>query len=368
MIEQDKITSHQFKLLVVLFTIGSAILYIPATLAGDAKQDAWIAGLLGVLFSILLVILYNALAYRFPDMNFAEYSEIILGKWLGKFVTTIYSICFFFLASYLLRDIGDFITIKILPETPIEAILTIFAVTLVLCTRLRLKTMALASEIVYPFAIFIILFLFIAVAPQIDFNNIFPIYENGYKPIVLAALPFITVPILQLSVFLMIFPYVENKNSTGKAFLIGAFTGGMILVVFTLIAILVMGVALISNQYFPSYALAQRISIGNFLERIEVIMSEVWFFTIFFKLIISFYAAILAFSHVVNLKDYKPIILPAGMLLVELSILIYPNSSYTIHFASRDLLTLNATPGLFIPFLLLLVAVLRKKNYSIKKK
>ncbi|WP_051005515.1 GerAB/ArcD/ProY family transporter [Paenisporosarcina sp. TG-14] len=90
MIEKVKISQYQFAILVMMFTVGSSILIIPAGLAKEAKEDAWIAALLGIGVGVVLVFLYSALGNRFPDMNLAEYSEVILGKWLGKLVSILY--------------------------------------------------------------------------------------------------------------------------------------------------------------------------------------------------------------------------------------------------------------------------------------
>ncbi|MDQ0493801.1 MULTISPECIES: GerAB/ArcD/ProY family transporter [Paenibacillus] len=45
---QIKISARQLLILTILFTIGSTILIIPSGMALVAKQDAWIATLVGV--------------------------------------------------------------------------------------------------------------------------------------------------------------------------------------------------------------------------------------------------------------------------------------------------------------------------------
>ena len=48
MLKDVKISVRQFAVLVMIFTIGTTILVIPSGLAADAKQDAWLAAMLGV--------------------------------------------------------------------------------------------------------------------------------------------------------------------------------------------------------------------------------------------------------------------------------------------------------------------------------
>lgn len=68
---------------------------MPPAFAAHAKQDAWISAILGVGIGLLLVILYNALGSSFPNMTLAEYSEKVLGKWIGKTVSLLFFSYFF---------------------------------------------------------------------------------------------------------------------------------------------------------------------------------------------------------------------------------------------------------------------------------
>jgi len=56
--EKAKISAVQLFILMVLFELGSALL-VP--LAIDAKQDAWLAILLGMVFSFVLLLIYHKL-------------------------------------------------------------------------------------------------------------------------------------------------------------------------------------------------------------------------------------------------------------------------------------------------------------------
>ena len=63
---------------------------IPSLLAERAKQDAWLAAIVATACGLLLVCLYNALGSRYPDLNLAEYSERVFGKWIGKTVSLLF--------------------------------------------------------------------------------------------------------------------------------------------------------------------------------------------------------------------------------------------------------------------------------------
>ena len=78
--EKEIISSRQFTIVTFLYSIGTAILIIPSSITGAAKQDAWIAASIGVLLSLLLVKLFLTLANQTPSLNFIEANEKILGR------------------------------------------------------------------------------------------------------------------------------------------------------------------------------------------------------------------------------------------------------------------------------------------------
>ncbi|KKI88445.1 hypothetical protein WQ54_31480 [Bacillus sp. SA1-12] len=358
MLENGVISVRQFQIFVFVFTIGSSILYIPSALAAEAKQDAWIAAGFGVIIGLLVVKLITSVAKLYPNLNFAQYTEVVLGKWIGKLVNLAFFFNFYMISAFVLRDVGDFVTTLLMPETPIQAILILFIVVVIMGIRLGLETLARAAEIIYPLLIIMIFILLIALTPEIKFTNIQPLFKSDVKTIVRASLPFIAVPFFQISVFLMIIPYVHKKKGAEKKFFSGAFKAGILLIVFTVFSILVLGVDITAREFYPTFSLSQKINIGNFLQRLEAVTASIWFISIFFKLSICFYASVLSLAHTLKLKDYKVLSFPLGMILVVLSIVVYPNIVYTGEFI-KWMVYYFGTMGLVIPITLLGVSILR---------
>ncbi|SDN03743.1 spore germination protein KB [Paenibacillus sp. yr247] len=356
---KEKIGSRQFTILVIFFTIGSSILISPSMLTGEARQDAWMASILGIVVGIGLVYLYQKLGARFPESTLVHMNEIILGKWLGKIVSLL--TCFFFLllASLVLRNIGDFMTSMIIPDTPIQFIHIIFLSISVIGIRLGIETIARAGEVFFPWLMLFIFIIGITLVPLIKLKHIQPIGENGVKHIILATYHFVGTPFLELIVLLMILPCANHIKSIGKTFVIGVLIAGVVLFLLTALSVLVMGVDITTRQIYPTYILAKKINVGKFLERLEVIVAGIWFLTIYFKLTLCFYAATLGLSQTFRLTEYKPLTLPLGMLIVSLSILVYPNITYFQNFASQSWPPFAFCYGFVLPVLLLITAKLR---------
>ncbi|MDD9270588.1 GerAB/ArcD/ProY family transporter [Paenibacillus sp. GCM10023248] len=359
MMEFSKITVRQFTLLVVLFTVGSAILYVPGLLAGEAKQDAWLSALFGSGVGVLIAFLLKTLAARFPNLSLPEYSEKILGIWLGRAVSAIFFLYFFLLSAQLLRDVGDFMLAQIMPETPLYAILLLFLAVVLLAIHSGLETIARAVEVFFPLLVLLVLVLFVGLLPKMHIEHILPVLEFGYKPIVRASLPFIAVPFLQLSVFLVIMPAVTQAKEAGRALVLGTLSGALFLVLFTTFCLLVMGVGLTASKAYPSYALAMQIHIGEIFQRVESMMAILWLLCIFFKLSLCFYASIRFYANTFKITEAKPLLLPLGLILVVLAIIIYPSVAFTIAIVQTAFAHFLPI-GFVIPLVLLVVAYARR--------
>jgi spore germination protein KB len=361
-IEKGRIGVHQFTILTILFTIGSSILIAPSGLALEAKQDAWIASAVGLLGGIVMVILYNCITFRFPRTTLVKYSQDVLGKWLGSLVAFLYFGYFFILSALVLRNIGDFMTTQVLPNTPVQYIHIVFLGVIIMGLRNGLETFTRTAEIFLPWVIFFFLIMVLLLPPKFQVGHLLPIFGSGIKPIVRASIPVFSTPYMELVVFLMFFPYVNNSPKARKAFLVGTFIGGVMLITISLLSILVLGADLTARHMYPSYSLAKKISIGSFLERLEVIMAGIWFITIYFKLAICFYASTMTFAELFKLKEARSLYLPFGIILIVLSIIVYPDAAYYIYFGSKIDFPYSLPFAILFPLFILVVAIIRKKK------
>jgi spore germination protein KB len=332
MLDNGKISSRQYSALIALYVIGSAILNVPSMIAGIAKQDSWIAALLALVVVLLILPMYIQLGNRFSHENFTWYLEKVLGKWLGKIVALLFFVSFPFLIAVLsLRNLGDFMTIQIMPETPIQAIHIFFVIIVIMGVRLGLEPMARSAEIFFPVVIFLFLIFVLLISPQIHIENVQPILERGLQPVINGSLIFIGYPLLEPIILITLFPMVKSTDRNGRALFTGIIIAAIVLIAFTTLSILVLGPSVASNAY-PSYALAKYISIAHFLERIEVIIAVIWFITLFVRLSLLVYITVLGIAQTLNLKEYRFLTLPISIILVIFSQVVFPNTAYFMEF------------------------------------
>ncbi|MFJ7729242.1 endospore germination permease [Neobacillus sp. NPDC097160] len=351
---------HQFTVLVIFFGVGTSILIAPASLAADAKQDAWISSIIGFALGVFQLAIYIALANRFPQKTLIEVNELVFGKWVGKIFSFFYISFFFVLCVGLLGDIGNFLTTEVLPETPIDFIMASLLVVVIFATRLGLVVIARGAEIFFPWVIFMFGLLVLMLVPQIELRKIQPVLENGFLPVLKAAFPFTSLQ--EFVVMMMLYPFVIKSQKTAKAFYFGYTFSGVVLIIIMLLCILVLGPGLTAENIYPSFSLAKKVNIANFFERVEVIIGGLWFITITFKLIITFYATLLGTSQLLRFKSYEFMTVPVAIFLIVTVLTSYTNIVFVMDFLDRVWPSYAYTFLIILPLLTLIMAWIGKKK------
>lgn len=368
MMQNIKINSYQFFVLVTFFSMGTSILIIPSILAEGVKQDAWIVAIFGTIIGVSVIWLFCFIAQQFPNLTFIQINEKILGKWIGKAVSLLFVSMSIIYAASLLFYSGTFLNIHLMPNTPMVALNILLALVIIIGVRLGLETIARSAEIFLFlfFALFILLVLFIL--PEIKLENIQPVFEAGPIPIIQSSIPLIEVTSVNAIVLLMIFPaFINNIKHAKKSFYIGYLIGGCVIIILTFLSIAVLGAYSTAAEYHPSYELAKRINVGNFIQRIEALMAGLWILALYFKATIYFYVSVFGVAQLFNLKDYRSLTIPFGVVVVIISLVLYPNVVYQQKWNATIGVFYSYSIGVALPLILIVVNSIRKTHLKKEK-
>ncbi|BFT75740.1 endospore germination permease [Paenibacillus sp. P36] len=367
MLEKGQISSRQFGVLLCLYTIGNAIIYSPPQLIFLAKQDAWLSIIVGLLAGMLLIVLYSKLGGKFPNLNFAQYSEQILGRFFGK-LAALAALSFVYISTlYPLWGISDFLATRMLSKTPIEVIISITVIMVAFSVILGLETISRVSEILFPWTLLFLFLVILMLIPQMKPTNFLPILEEGMKPTIRGSVQFLSFPLTAVFNFLMLLPYANNVSKAKKAYYLGTAIGGAVIWMVTITNIAVLGVSLALGSIYPTYDMAQKINIGDFLQRAEAIIAIIWFVTQYFYTVINFYITTLILAQLLGLKETRPLVLPIGVISVPLANVLIPNIPYSFTFTNKVWPAYAFTVTLLLPLLMLLIAKLRHLPKQTKK-
>jgi spore germination protein KB len=356
-----KISVRQFQILVFFYTIGTTILIIPTGLAKDAGQDAWIAAILGVALGAVFVWLYVKLGKFMKDMNFIQFSKYALGNVLGTVVSAVYVFFGFIGAATILYYVGKFLTTQIFVNTPIHFIHMLMALTAIMAIRLGIETISRTAEIFFPWFVLLFVIMVAFLMPDARIENMQPVLEAGAKPMFRAAINLMATSTLPLIALFMIFPSnVADRDQLGRAYVSAVVFGGLFIVGISLACIAVLGPEVTARLVFPGYSLAKKVSIGNFLQRVESIFAAIWIIAIFFKLILYFNVCTAGIAQLTGMRDDRPVVLPLGLILVVYGNVVYPNEAYRQEWDSTTWFPYIFTVAIVVPLLLIVGAWLKK--------
>ncbi|GGA29110.1 GerAB/ArcD/ProY family transporter [Paenibacillus physcomitrellae] len=359
MINQNQIFPRQFFVLTFGLVVGTSILVTPSGLAHTAREDAWMASLVSLSINVLTVLLYIGITRLYPGRTIFQIHEDVLGKALGKLLNLLYLFYFLILTGTLLGNLGFFLSSEMMPETPIEAIQIIFLVAAIVCAHKGIIILARVSELMFPWIILLFLILVGALIPQIHWNYIKPVLEDGWIPVFKAGIH--SSMFEEMIVMLTFISMVNEKKSRERLYVMGTITGGLVLSIIVLLSVLVLGIEQTENSTFPAFALAKTINVGNFFQRVEGILITIWILTFFIKISLLFLSMLHGLQVTFGLKDHKPFIYPLAILFVIVAWNTYTNTVYVANIIQSVWVGYATLHLAAIPMIIWLIGWVRRK-------
>lgn len=360
-VEKGRISNVQLTVIVMLFSVGDSILIIPSVMTAIAERSAWISALATIGAGTLICLFYAGIQRRFPGMTPVEISQAVLGRWLGGAMSFFYVFGFIFLlVPLVMRELADFMETQILPTTPVEVVYILFLFIVTYGVRAGLESLSRTAEIFAPWVIMLSFLLVVLVVPDAKLFRIEPAFYTGIPSVLGGIYPFLAYSYLQVGVLMMLFPYVKNPKNIGANLLIGTGLAGLFIAAVVYFCLTVFGPSVTADLTYPSYLLARKIEIGEFLQRIEVIMAIIWLFTLFFKLSYSLYGTCLGAAQLFGMRDMKMFVYPLAIAAVIIANRAAPNIIAFRRIANSTYPLFDFTFAILLPLMLFFVGAIRK--------
>lgn len=352
--EKARISSIQLFLLLFGFLFGSTVILHPTS---SAKNDAWLAILLGGVGGALLMGIYVAIALLNPSRTLVEILRDRFGKFVGNAVSILYIWYFIHIASLVFRNFGEFIATVTFPETPMIVVIGLFAVLLVYEVNSGVEVMGRLSELFVPVIPVVVLIISLSLITTRDFTAFLPMLENGMAPVLNAAFGFITFPFGETIAFLMLFPHLNKKGNLKKVTALSLlFKVALSLSIF-IRDISVLGSDLMYQATFTPHLTALLIPGLN----VEPLVDINLLIGGGIKISVCIYAAVKALSQVLGINDYRKLTAAITTFCVVLSIWVYENVLEMFSWVEKVWPYYSIPFQIVIPLLLLFLS-LRKRN------
>ena len=280
--------------------------------------------ILAALIGYATVYIAYKLHKLYPNKRLSNSVNKLLVGFAGKF--SVFYTCFFYIpvTGEILRGYGDFIADSFMVNTPIIVIMASMVILCALIVRGGIEVLGRVAELFLPVFIFPICILIILLSADLDFKNIFPILGDGIMPPLKGAI----IPGGWFSEFFLIIfllPFLADMKKGMKYGMMTVFAVMMTLVVVNLIVLFVLG-STTSSKVYPLMNVSRYVSFGEFFEHLESAVMAIWVVGAFVKISVFFYAAALSTAQWLNLSDYRPVVWPIGIFIVEFAFWSFPSS------------------------------------------
>jgi len=104
------ISNYQLSILTSVFVVGASPLIIPTLVASVAGRDSWLSIICAAIVGLLVVWVNIYLAELHPGKTFVEFTQQLLGQWLGGFVSIGLIMIEFLAGTDVIWYVGDFFT------------------------------------------------------------------------------------------------------------------------------------------------------------------------------------------------------------------------------------------------------------------
>ncbi|SKC42622.1 GerAB/ArcD/ProY family transporter [Maledivibacter halophilus] len=359
---KEGISDKQGIAIISLFIIGSSI--ILAT-AGEAKKDLWIAIILSIIAAIPMILIYSRLLLIFPGHDLYGVLQIVFGEFIGKGISVLFIGFSFILGGLVLRVFGDFVNVASLTETPIIIPMLMIGTLCIWSVKEGIETIGRWGKFFLIGTAILIFIVSLLLISKMNINNLRPVLEEGIKPVFKGAFQAFTFPFTQLIVFSTIFTS-RKKKSVYKVYIMGLLIGGLVLYVSSITDILVLGSNTASNVYFPTFETARRLSLGRVGERLEIVIAITLLLGGYIKVCICLLSTCNGIAKIFNFNDYRFIVTPIGLLIIDLSYFIHNSVMEKAEFAS-EIYPYYAIPfQIILPVIIWIAAEIKKKKIEIE--
>ena len=290
--------------MLVGFIIGTSILSLPNGVVQDAKQDGWIAVVIGGVYPLYIALLSIYYAKKHPKEDILALSKIYLGKLLGTICNILFMLEF---AIFTIATIVSLSNIFRVYATPFLTPIKIFVPTIILAIYLSskgIKVMARINMISLYVMVILTLTLVVGIKDG-NYLNLLPVFGTGAKNILSGSKESALAYIGMEAIFLF-YPVLREKNKVKKVTLKASFITISIYIWVTFICIYYLGYKVTSITLWPVLLVTEGVNLPG-LNSFRFLFLFLWTIVMFKIIANEYYAFDYILGNILKIKDKKKI-------------------------------------------------------------
>ncbi|WP_153462188.1 GerAB/ArcD/ProY family transporter [Sediminibacillus terrae] len=356
-----KITYGQMTALIMLTLSVQIYVFAPSFMADHMGQHLWISLIISITISMLVGWGMLNLSLQFPDKSFTEVLKKVTGKYPGTLLSFLYSCYYFILFLIHTQIIVTMFRTLFLPRTPSLATLLLVLILALYCSFLGIEVLARASSMLLILLTSILLFLIVAVIPEVNLNHFQPLLPYSMEGFWSGTLiPFAHYG--QVVVISSLLPFA-NKNEITKQprIMAGIFFSLLITALIVIQNIGVFDPYELRRLRYPTVELNTLIRVGEFLERTEIFLVTLWAGAVMLVVGTFFTISWTLLKNTFHIKKSKRIRVAMMVIACTVILLFIPNSNALVSFIFDQWVYLSLLFHLGIPLTLGLCYTFRRK-------
>lgn len=316
----ERVSQSQIYMLFSHFLFTTTLGFFANTLVQNGRYTVWLSLLIGATLGIVITYFAYRLAIKRPTQFLGNYGKEILGKWVHYPLIIIIICSFLFAAATVLRQLQDFMIEIYLPATPDWAVAAMFGICLAYAVRSGVETIFRSSQGIFFLSVAGVLIVPFFVHKEINYHMAIAMLNHFEFKGIWNGTYMVTALYGEMAFIPFIFPYFTNKNKTMRSLIWAVITSVFIVLTNLISMILVFGPDLTANLQYPQLELIRYVRAAATLENLDPVLIAIWLSSLFIKISLFLYIAILCVTHTFSLKDHKPFSLSMTVMVVGISL------------------------------------------------
>ncbi|MEA4883499.1 MAG: endospore germination permease [Clostridia bacterium] len=359
--KKEEILYLQVVVLAAQLVFATGFLAAARVLTPVAGCAAWISVIVGWAIGIAIAFIAGALIRRFPTLSVVEMAEDVFTIPLGKAIGFSFAVYCTVILAISSKQFVLAISIPFLQSTPTEIVSGVFFALLAYATYLGIEPIARVSLIFFTIVVLSLIMLTGLAVPVSVPGRLLPLLGKGPMAILRGGMLYASY-VGELIVVLAFIRSMRKQDISRVhiALASGVTIGSVLMALSVSFGLMMLGHYAMARLTFPAVEIARMVGVGEFLERTEILFLALWFSVALLKSATVFYASVASAAEVMNLTDYRPLVLPYGVFTMALSLL--PENIMESFSTLGVFLKYSGWYALGLPALMLTVAAIRHRG------
>ena len=353
---KTRFTSFQFAIM-IMFPILSLFSGIGTyNIINIAKIDSWMSPLFGGILGIIVLLMFIYIFNYLPDKNIVDKNKVLFGNVLGTIINYIVCGLFIMIGVVLIYNVSNFAVSQFLAETPLLVFMILLGIVLIYNVYSGIENISRVGIIFFVIIIILTIISTFGVLPTIELSNIKPMLEYGIeKPILGGLFLFVSNIVPIFSLLIVEKDMLIDKKKSNKYLSVFYILGIIFIFMSIFLTISSLGIHLSLEYQYPEYTVLKKISLLNFIDRIENFIYIKWILSsLMFLSIIIYYV-----SKSISNKSKKLVPTLVLGIIIFISLYLFKNNTIFYNFTS--------TIFPYICLMLLIVFIVISINIFIRK-